>query len=428
MHPYGTSLVHFLIRTLPLWLATCNTAMMETRPWPMEASGQQPVAVLQGVTYYLPKAVIPLTMLSSRGMPSAPSAQVTDVTVPSAATTRNITTSPSTTGDKAAAASKPTTLLSVSAENTFDASATDQTAKSPQFTLTASASVPSFVPDYRQKYYLHYTRDDNADAMLSLHTDASGLLSTASGEYVDQTAAEAATLTQIAAAAAKVALDVPTLIETLPTPPGPTKACLLPTINRALNVTPGDNDAQDFDDADRRQLSVASNGDTTLKTVLNGGRGQSATITLQATLLNGATYYSPPVGLVPLTGHSPGVLFRDWQPWKVRITIEPNSLAQDNCNIKKSSAATVAMLPNGGAMFYVDVNREALIDKKVSLAVTNGMLTGVDVSRPSPTLAALKLPLTILQPIISLPFGAMTSNSSHANGIGSSTSQSVSGQ
>jgi len=395
--------------------------MMETRPWPVANGTLTPV--VQGIPYFLPKAVMQITIVSSRGASAASSAP-TAGTMASPSIAPKASSTPAPTGsDKNAAAAKPTTLLSVSAENTIDPAATDQDSKTPQYTLTASAGVPSFVPDYQQKYYLRYMIDNNSDATLSLHTDANGLLSTANGEYVDQTAAEAATLAQIAAAAASFGgttlLPADLFIQTTSPPKPPKTTCLLPIINRSLNFIPGEDDREVLGDVPQWRTTVTNNGTTTLTSVLESGRGQAVTITIQAALLNGATLFKLPKDLVPPTDDSPGVLFRDWQPWKIKITVSPTGNARDGCHIKESSSATVAMLPNGGAMFYLDVNREALIDKKVNLAVTNGMLTGVDISHPSPNLAALKLPLTILQPIVSLPFTAATSGSSQASGASS---------
>jgi len=53
--------------------------------------------------------------------------------------------------------------------------------------------------------------------------------------------------------------------------------------------------------------------------------------------------------------------------------------------------------------FVVDNSRTPFVKKKIDLTVTDGVLLGVDVDKPSELLAAISLPVDILKVIASIP-------------------------
>jgi hypothetical protein len=57
----------------------------------------------------------------------------------------------------------------------------------------------------------------------------------------------------------------------------------------------------------------------------------------------------------------------------------------------------MVMAPNKGRVYAVDVNRGALITKKTDLTIVDGMLTKIDVNKPSSLIGALNVPIEIIK-------------------------------
>lgn len=60
-------------------------------------------------------------------------------------------------------------------------------------------------------------------------------------------------------------------------------------------------------------------------------------------------------------------------------------------------------LPNGAPILSLDVTRAAFVTKKTKLTFADGVLTGVDLEKPSEILAGLEIPIHLIKTIVSLP-------------------------
>ena len=66
------------------------------------------------------------------------------------------------------------------------------------------------------------------------------------------------------------------------------------------------------------------------------------------------------------------------------------------------------MAPSKELVYSLDVNRGALITKKTNLTIANGMLTKIEVNKPSSLLGILNVPLDVLKAILSAPAELLT--------------------
>jgi hypothetical protein len=403
---------------------------------------------LQGLPYYLPKAVIPIAIVGSDGSDAASkAAPATGTTNPSTGTMGTGAAPGSPTSAKATPTAPTATATITSAPQvTVNVSATPAPAggaakgAAPIYKLAVTAGKPVIVPDPSEEYYLRYTSDGFADDTLGLHVVQSGLLQSSKGQSVDQTAAVAGAVVQLAAIASGVPgagglpvnpFEVGLVLKdknghVIP-PKTPAKApekCLLPTINKSFNYEPGSVAQDDGSEAPETEMPTSIHVPETKPTTpkpttwliaSDGSDGrddqhQWVKLTLTETLVpskfEGVTFET--IAANPEHPDPPkGILFRDW----ANIHVIPSSKAKTVCHVAEMQhRIRDVLLPNLGQKYWENMNRQTLINKQVGLTVQNGMLTGIDLNRPSTVLAWAKLPLTI----IAAPFAAIAGASTAA--------------
>lgn len=120
----------------------------------------------------------------------------------------------------------------------------------------------------------------------------------------------------------------------------------------------------------------------------------------------GSVSTTPPL-LQPNDTSYKGVVFRTMVPKRLSITASPQSLKfGPTCSLRSVSVSqndATFMVADPTSTFVADTSRAFLVQKKVDLAVTDGVLTGIDVDKKSELLAAVSLPVTILKAIASIP-------------------------
>ena len=317
------------------------------------------------------------------------------------------------------------------------------------YKLTVTVGKPTIEADPSAEYYLRYTPDGWSDDTLSLHVDSNGLMQSARGQSVDQTAGVGTALVQIAAIAAGFPGSIglppgaevdfvkglpPTKPSAKPAPPA--KKCELPSLNRTFEYEPGYMGVQD-DGSDKPTLTIPGrdghSSTTTWRIVSNAkppshDASQWADFTLTATLVpRTMTIKKGPVEIQGVAFNDDdkpqGILFRDWANWTITIDVNASDDAQSLCHVVPiHHEIRNLLMPNSGNLFWENMNRQPLINKQISLTVQNGMLTGVDPTRPSTVLAWIKLPLTIIQPIISAPFQALAGGSKASSSASTTSS------
>ncbi len=102
-----------------------------------------------------------------------------------------------------------------------------------------------------------------------------------------------------------------------------------------------------------------------------------------------------------------GIVFRMMTPRTLTLDLSTAGLDFGNgCTLVSEAASigdTTLMVADPLKTFVVDNSRTAFVVKKVNLTVSDGVLLGIDVDKPSELLAAISLPVEVLKVIASIP-------------------------
>lgn len=105
-----------------------------------------------------------------------------------------------------------------------------------------------------------------------------------------------------------------------------------------------------------------------------------------------------------------GLVFRVMEPTNLQVTMDTSDLefrkGNQTCTLPKivESVDTLPMMvANPLKTFVVDTNRAAFVKKRVDLLVSDGVLTGIEVDKPSELLAGISIPVEVLKTIASIP-------------------------
>lgn len=102
-----------------------------------------------------------------------------------------------------------------------------------------------------------------------------------------------------------------------------------------------------------------------------------------------------------------GVVFRTMVPRRLSIAADTMGLKfGPNCflrNVAVSQNDATLMVADPAHTFVADTSRALLVQKKVDLMVSDGVLTGIEVDKKSELLAVVSLPVSILKTIASIP-------------------------
>lgn len=102
-----------------------------------------------------------------------------------------------------------------------------------------------------------------------------------------------------------------------------------------------------------------------------------------------------------------GIVFRMMMPRTLSIDVVTTGADFGNGCTLQSEAASIGdtnlMVADPLWTFVVDNSRTALVTKKVNLTVSDGVLLGMDVEKPSELLAGITLPVEVLKVIASIP-------------------------
>ena len=121
----------------------------------------------------------------------------------------------------------------------------------------------------------------------------------------------------------------------------------------------------------------------------------------------------------PEDGAHGGVRFRIMAPRTVNVSLNitgisfkpANGNKKDICTlqsdeVQRNEIPVLAADPN--RTFIVDTSRAMFVKKRVDLLVTDGVLTGIEVDKPSELLAIVSLPVDLLKAIVSIPAELLT--------------------
>jgi hypothetical protein len=101
-----------------------------------------------------------------------------------------------------------------------------------------------------------------------------------------------------------------------------------------------------------------------------------------------------------------GIVFRVMAPRRLSIAVDTEGLKFGNCTLRNVAAysdGATLMVADPVHTFVADNNRGVFVKKRVDFVVSDGVLTGIEVDKPSELLAIVSLPVDILKAIASIP-------------------------
>lgn len=377
----------------------CSSKILETTSIPDSAISKL------GTVYYLPKALIPIS-IAVQERPKSPTSVSTPATSPTSTAqsiTNNVTvnTAPASTAKNEVAPVAEPSL---------------------QFTVTIKGN--QVIPDTGKTYFLEYFPENSSDDEVSISVNSNQLLQTNSAKSTDDSG-------KAVVMVAKLIGEVAKLVATN----GLGGVTTYPMISETNPVEPS------------KKTYVCKLKPTTIETFLDPSSNPSTPYTLEA-LNNLVHAHGLPLDFtitpVSKTSNSlpdakscqhkwgswfddecSGIFFRASVPYQLTVSVNQDSKfdpLEENqsdkaktadkltsCLTPESSTRNLTILaPNDGPIFSVDVSRAALVTKKTDLTITDGMLTKIDVNKPSQLIAGLQIPLDIVKELASIPADILT--------------------
>jgi hypothetical protein len=355
-------------------LGGCASQILKTTSVP--ALGSDPAT---GVVYYLPKALIPITV--TFGSKSAEVNGGGDNKTPNSATA-------------------PTTTQTVT--NNINVNIPPIKPNKPQEpaqkTYEINIGTPKLVADTSKVYFLNYESEAITDDIVSIGVGPNQLLQTINAISIDQSG-QAATLL------AKIGIDVAKIVMMgFWEGAGPSKFKIDQTKRCAYRDNIKINTFLDVTAPAEKAFSLAKLNE------LLSDHSIEFTVTPNCNLASDAKKCESIIS--PEVGDKTGVLFRGLTDYALTARINgelPNPIQWcEGIVITNDVREYSLMLPNNGPIYAVDVSRARFVSKKTNLTIVDGMLNKVDIDKPSSVVGGLKVPLDILEAIIAVPSELLT--------------------
>lgn len=356
-----------LVSILLLSISACTTPILRTTKFPnsiftptsdsVPPSSSSTAPARIGVPYYLPRALIPITITLAKSTPPAD-----NKSTPTADT--------------------PTSSTAVSQ-------------KIGQYEVTIGA--PLLIPDTsRPPFFLEYNAEGATEDEITIGVGANQLLQTMKATSIDKSGEAIVKLAEIGIRAAELfglraGGDSCTELE-----PVKVFAYLDPSSTR--------NDTSPFSLSALNDLLKLNYVPMEFNVVPQREKEKIA--------VKESGSSEPPndeLGEIISENRTTGILFRTSEPYVLTLSFGPNihKKAGSWCVIPEIHQ-TMVMAPNKGKMYAVDVNRGALITKKTDLTIVDGMLTKIEVTKPSSLVGVISIPLDILKLALSVPAELLT--------------------
>jgi hypothetical protein len=297
-----------------------------------------------------------------------------------------------------------------------------------EYVLTVSVGTPKQVADPNAALMLEYRPEAGSNDTFKLAVGTNGLLSTVNSTSEDQSAAIILKLAELVKEVAKAVPAFQTLDANKPKPPELSEddqrreACARALQKMSVITDVNLSDVLLDESKQKGQTSVLLD---TEKANLNArileamqkpstlrkdpGEGPIMKIRLPPKPGNplADTTIKAEYQDKPNADAYSGIVFRMMTPRSVGVDASPSGLAFfGGCKLRSVSSylgATTVMVADPGRTFVVDNSRAPFVKKTVNLTVTDGVLTGIDVDKPSELLAGISIPVDVLKVIASIP-------------------------
>lgn len=259
---------------------------------------------------------------------------------------------------------------------------------------------PTVLPDPRHVYRLRSRMSAYSDATLIVQTDGKQLLTSVSATAKDQSGAIAAQLAELVKAGARA-----------------TTAFGVFSSARSTAI------AKVIEASQSAKVDASGYPEVTLTATLDFGADGVAERTAFAKSLEGpARRYgrgtqvnlqvTPPEAVTgrnisssaQTSGNecSIGVCYRPVLPYRVKL------IGTTGGSVAWATSSLIALLPNDAPLLSIDLHSTKFVERTGTLTFASGVLTKVDIAKPSEALAAITLPVTILNTLASIPAELLT--------------------
>ncbi|BCT67358.1 hypothetical protein [Nitrosospira sp. NRS527] len=366
--------IAMLLLSMVLTISGCASRILKTTSVP--AVSGDPAT---GIVYYLPKALIPITI--TFGSKSSEAA---------------------TGGDNKTANSTTATATTQTVTNNINVNVSpvkpNKPPESAPKTYEINIGTPKLIADTSRTYFLNYESEAITDDNVSIGVGPNQLLQTVNTISTDQSG-QAVTLL------AKIGIDIAKIVMmSFWEGASPSKYKIDQTNKCAYRDDIKINTYLDVTAPNERMFSRAKLNE------LLADHGIEFVVTPDCNSASDGkkctTADSPPLG------ENSSVLFRGLTDYGVTVRI--NAKLPDDIKWCKGIVITndireySLMLPNNGPVYAVDVSRARFVTKKTNLTIADGMLNKIDIDKPSSVVGGLKVPLEILEAIIAIPGELLT--------------------
>lgn len=296
-----------------------------------------------------------------------------------------------------------------------------------------------YVPDMTKAYTLEYNPEIATDDKISISVGPNQLLQTSTSLSRDESGQAVVMLAQIAGEAAKMAVGIPGAPVSAPAskmslsaeklePPKKEELKFLckdlPPINIETFISPStqvDNNKpfligklnSDLANAaipiqfKVQSLSTETTSNKAPKKCQTTG-ADSANCYKSGVLLRSPIPYVLTVEIGKNIGNGSGqvkeeVFYEEFNEKKHKDKLNLAVSDKNQCLPPHVSQDYIIMAPNDGVVYSLDVQRARFVTKKTDLTITDGMLTKIDVDKPSELIGALSVPLDALKAIAGIP-------------------------
>jgi hypothetical protein len=398
-----------LILTSIISACGCSSKILETTSLPDSAVSKL------GTVYYLPKALIPIS-IAVQERPKSP-------------------TSESTTNSTAQSITNNVTVNNVPAPTPKNEVAPDAE-PSLQFTVTVKGN--QIIPDTSKTYFLEYFPENSSDDEVSISVNSNQLLQTNSAKSTDDSGKAVVMVAKLIGEVAKLVAThglggvntFAMISEPNPAkPPEKTYVCKLKPTTIETFLDPSANPKTPYTLAALNNL-VHTHGlpldfkITPVSKASTSGGEASTPVNKDSNSLPDAKTCQHKWGSW-IDDECTGIFFRASVPYQLTVSVNQDSKFDPleesqsdkaktadkltSCLTPESSTRDLTILaPNDGPVFSVDVSRAMLVTKKTDLTINDGMLAKIDVNKPSQLVAGLQIPLDIVKELASVPADILT--------------------
>ncbi|MGE3906354.1 MAG: hypothetical protein AB7F36_10400 [Reyranellaceae bacterium] len=306
-----------------------------------------------------------------------------------------------------------------------------------EYVLTVEIMAPRQIADPNGLLLLRYNAEFATDDEFRLGVSSAGLLSNAKSTSDDRSADVVLKLAELA----KEAIKLPTafartkLIDQAPavdqTPDERRIACfkLLRkfTIEDALSIS-DDSATSKLVDLNSRIIAAMQKDPSATPSIAPAGERPLSGFSLSSFsgAMDGGAPKIPTRNNADIGAHG-GVQFRLMAPRQASVSLTTSGIAFQPADRSPKSTCTLqgeeirrdaipVLAADPARTFVVDTSRAIFVKKRVDLLVTDGVLTGIEVDKPSELLAIVSLPVDLLKAIVSIPAELLTIKVNNAEG------------